>query len=100
MFVIELLFKADLTAIDAHRDAHAAFLDQHYAAGSFLASGRKVPRDGGIILALADDCQQLEAVMREEPFVAAGLADFRVIEFRPSKLAPDMPQRITGAGAR
>ena len=39
-------------AIDANMRAHMAFLKQQYAAGKFLVSGRKVPRDGGIILAL------------------------------------------------
>jgi len=52
MFVIELTYKADLKEIDAHMKAHVAFLDKYYAAGNFLVSGRKVPREGGIILAV------------------------------------------------
>src|SRR5216683_189030 len=51
MFVIELTYKADLAEIDAHMAAHVIFLKKYYAAGNFLVSGRKVPRDGGIILA-------------------------------------------------
>jgi uncharacterized protein YciI len=39
MFVIELIYKADLRAIDARMTAHVAFLRRHYAAGSFLVSG-------------------------------------------------------------
>ena len=31
--------------------AHVAFLKKHYASGHFLVSGRKIPRDGGIIIA-------------------------------------------------
>jgi len=46
MFVIELTYKADLTEIDAHMSAHVAFLNKHYAAGHFVVSGRKIPRDG------------------------------------------------------
>lgn len=100
MFVIELLYKADLAEIDVHMKAHVAFLKKHYDAGRFLVSGRKVPRDGGIILALGESREQIEAIMREDPFIANDLADFRVIEFRGSQLAPDMPKRITGTGAR
>ncbi len=96
MFVIELLYKADLTAIDAHMKAHVAFLKKHYDAGRFLVSGRKVPRDGGIILALGESRAQVEAIVREDPFCVHGLADFRVIEFRASQRAEDMPKRITG----
>lgn len=94
MFVIELLYKADLAAIDAQMKPHVAFLKKHYDAGRFLVSGRKVPRDGGIILALGESRAQLEAIMREDPFCAQGLAEFRVIEFRASQVAPDMPKRV------
>jgi uncharacterized protein YciI len=96
MFVIELMYKADLPAIDARMKAHVAFLDKHYAEGRFLVSGRKIPRDGGIILALGESRAEIEAIMREDPFCAHGLADFRVIEFRASQRADDMPKRITG----
>lgn len=95
MFVIELIYKADLTEMDAHMKAHVAFLKKHYDAGHFLVSGRKVPRDGGIILALGESRAQVEAIVREDPFCALGLADFRVIEFRASQRAEDMPERIS-----
>ena len=36
MFVIELIYKADLSAIDAHMKPHVAFLKKHYDAGRFL----------------------------------------------------------------
>ena len=54
MFVIELTYKADLGAIDAHMAAHMKFLKKYYTSGHFLMSGRKVPRDGGIILAVGE----------------------------------------------
>ena len=94
MFVIELIYKADLAAIDAHMAAHVRFLKKYYASGNFLVSGRKVPRDGGIIVATGADRQRIEAIIREDPFCARGLADFRIIEFRPSQRADDMPGRI------
>jgi uncharacterized protein YciI len=97
MFVIELIYKADLSEIDAHMKPHVAFLKKHYDEGRFLVSGRKVPRDGGVILALGDSREQIEAIMRQDPFCARGLADFRVIEFRASQRADDMPKRITGS---
>jgi len=97
MFVIELTYKAPLAAIDACMAAHVRFLKKHYADGAFLMSGRKVPRDGGIIIALGRSKLEIEAIMRDDPFVSGGLADVRVIEFRASQLADDMPARL-GAG--
>ncbi|KAB2887214.1 MAG: hypothetical protein F9K40_21750 [Kofleriaceae bacterium] len=94
MFVIELTYKAELSEIDAAMKAHMAWLQRHYAAGTFIASGRKVPRDGGIILATAPDRATIEALVREDPFVSRGLAEARVIEFRTSQRADDFPSRL------
>ena len=94
MFVIELIYKADLAAIDAHMAAHVKFLKKYYASGHFLVSGRKIPRDGGIIVAVGESRAQIETIIREDPFCARGLADFRVIEFRASQRADDMPARF------
>jgi uncharacterized protein YciI len=96
MFVIELIYTADLSQIDAHMKEHMVFLEKYYAAGKFLVSGRKIPRDGGIILALGKDKQELEAIVSEDPFYTNGLAEFRIIEFRASNRADDMPKRIQG----
>jgi len=94
MFVIELTYKAPLADIDASMRAHVKFLNKYYAAGNFLVSGRKIPRDGGIILAVGDSRPQIEAIAREDPFYARGLADIRVIEFRASQRADDIQKLI------
>jgi uncharacterized protein YciI len=96
MFVIELTYKAELAEIDAHMTAHVMFLKKYYASGNFLVSGRKIPRDGGIILAVGGSREQIQAILQEDPFFQHGLADFRIIEFRPSQRAPDIQKRIEG----
>jgi uncharacterized protein YciI len=74
--------------------AHVRFLKKYYTSGHFLVSGRKIPRDGGIIVAVGKSRDEIESLMQEDPFVAHGLADFRVIEFRASQRADDMPKRV------
>ena len=94
MFVIELTYKAPLTEIDAYMAAHVAFLKKYYASGNFLVSGRKIPRDGGIILAVGESRRHIEAIVEEDPFCKHGLAEFRIIEFRASQRADDIQKRI------
>ena len=94
MFVIELTYKAALADIDTHMAAHVVFLKKYYATGNFLVSGRKIPRDGGIILAVGDNRRQIEAIVEEDPFFEHDLADFRIIEFRASQRADDIQKRI------
>ena len=85
MFVIELTYKADLAQIDARMREHMRFLNAHYASGHFLDSGRKSPRDGGIILAVGKNRAEIESIATQDPFVIHGLAEARVIEFRASQ---------------
>ena len=94
MFVIELIYKVPLGDIDAHMAAHVAFLQKYYASGHFVVSGRKIPRDGGIIIAVGGSRRKIEQIVAEDPFHALGLADFRIIQFRASQRAPDVQRRI------
>ena|SRR5690349_1464631 len=94
LFVVELGYKVPLAQIDAAMPAHVRFLKKYYAAGNFLVSGRQVPRDGGIILATGESREQIERIMREDPFCSRGLAEVRVIEFRASQHADDIQARI------
>lgn len=98
MFVIELVYKADLADIDAHMKAHVAFLSKYYKAGNFLVSERKIPRDGGIILAVGKTREQIETIVKEDPFHVHGLADFRIIQFRASQRASDIQKRLDDDG--
>ena len=95
MFIIELIYKADLAKIDGAMRSHMAYLKKLYAAGTFVVSGRKIPRDGGIILAVGKNRQEIESIAKEDPFCKLGLADFRVIEFRVSQRADDLETRIS-----
>jgi uncharacterized protein YciI len=87
MFIVSLTYTAPLERIDAYLPAHRAWLEEHYARGLFLMSGRKEPRDGGIIIAHAASRAELDAVLRDDPFAQAGLATYAVTEFIPTMTA-------------
>jgi len=97
VFIIELTYTADLARIDASMRAHMQFINAHYASGHFVVSGRKIPRDGGIILTRGSDRAEIEAIAAEDPFVTKGLATARVIEFRVSQRADDVAERMERA---
>ncbi|HKB14107.1 MAG TPA: YciI family protein [Vicinamibacterales bacterium] len=95
MFVIELTYTAPLAEIDRNMPAHMKFLKKYYAAGRFVVSGRKIPRDGGIIIATGDDRAEIEAIAHEDPFYARGLAEVRVVQFRASQRADWIAEGLT-----
>ncbi|MFC6066250.1 YciI family protein [Streptomyces ochraceiscleroticus] len=85
MFVLELTYTAPLDRVEAALDQHVAWVEQHFAAGHFLASGRKQPRDDGVIIASVDDRATAEKITQEDPFVTAGVCEYRITEFIATK---------------
>lgn len=89
MFIIDLQYTSSLEKIDACMKEHMIFLNHCYSEGLFIASGRKVPRTGGIILARGSSKEAMEQLMKNDPFVAQGLAEVSVTEFQTSQTHPD-----------
>ena len=91
--VVVLTYRAELSAIDAAMADHVAWLARGYAEGLFVASGRKVPRDGGVIL-IRGQRAEVEALVATDPFVAGGLANADVFEFTASMAAPVLAELL------
>lgn len=94
MFIIDLTYNAPIEAIEKALPEHIRYLDKHYESGCFIASGRKVPRSGGIILAKGVSREELEQVTREDPFVRDKLATVRITEFAATKYHEDLNDLI------
>ena len=90
MFIVNLIYKVELQKIDEHLEAHVKFLDEQYKKGYFLASGPKVPRNGGVILANVDDKDELENIIGKDPFKKHDWALYEVIEFIPRKTTEEL----------
>lgn len=99
MFVLELTYTAPVERVDALMTEHVAWLDAQYAAGVFIASGRKNPRDGGVILAVGDDRAGIERIAASDPFATHGVCAYRVTEFVATKTSDALaPYRQQPAG--
>lgn len=90
MFIANLTYIRPLDEVDALIPAHIEFLDRHYASGDFVASGRKVPRTGGIILIAGSDRDKVNAILDQDPFKREGVATYDVLEFVPTKMQPGL----------
>ena len=96
MFIIDLHYTAPLDRLDMHMAEHVRFLKKYYTQNIFLASGRKVPRTGGIILAIASDQSVLDTIMAEDPFCKLGLATITITEFKTAQTHPTMKILLEG----
>ena len=85
LFVIILKYIQPLEIIDQNRSEHLKFLDQYYERNIFIASGRQVTNDGGVIIATAENKNTLQAIIELDPFYKKNLAEYEIYEFTPSK---------------
>jgi len=90
MFIINLTYKVPLEKVDQFLNQHNEYLDKQYELENFLASGRKVPRTGGIILSKIHNKSEVEKIIEKDPFKINDLADYELIEFIPGKAAEEM----------
>jgi len=94
MFIVNLNYIVPLEKLDAHMNDHVKFLQKYYKLNVFLASGRKVPRTGGIILALVKSKEEIEAIMHEDPFCVHKLTEFTITEFLTSQTHPEFKKML------
>lgn len=79
MFILSLTYKKSNEEADRYMEPHMAWVKEGYDSGMFLASGRKVPRTGGVILAVGERTA-IEAFVAADPFTIEGVAAYEVIE--------------------
>ncbi|OMQ26777.1 YciI family protein [Serratia oryzae] len=70
MYVVSLTYHRPIEEVDNHLEGHVAWLQQHYQDGTFIASGRKNPRTGGVILVKGIERARLDAILAQDPFNA------------------------------
>ncbi len=61
-------------------------MKESFDAGLFVASGRRVPAVGGVLLSTADR-SALDAALAKDPFYINGVAEFEIIEFTVTSAA-------------
>ncbi|CAN5200182.1 YciI family protein [soil metagenome] len=90
MFVLLITYTKPVSEVDAHIEGHRDWLQQHYASGHFLMSGRKEPRTGGVIMATAASRAEIEAIVALDPFTTGQVASYDIVEFAPTMTAESL----------
>lgn len=79
MLILALTYVKPNEEADKHMEPHMAWVKEGYTRGWFLASGRKVPRTGGVILAVGERAE-IEAYVAADPFTIHGVAEYDIME--------------------
>lgn len=95
MFVVTITYTQPIEAIEAKTVEHREWLDIHVASGLVLLAGPMVPRTGGILVVRSGGTrEELEALLKADPFQIHGLADYTVTEFKAGKLNPALAEFV------
>ncbi|MCI2422334.1 YciI family protein [Saccharopolyspora sp. K220] len=100
MFVLLPTYQVPLDQVDAVLTEHRAWLDEQFASGRFLVAGRRVPREGGFILAADGDRAEIEQLAATDPFAIEGIAHYEVLEVQPTGGMPGVLAALAGYGVR
>ncbi len=79
MLILSLTYTAPLDKVEEQTEAHMAWVKKGYDDGHFIASGRKVPRSGGVILAKGERAA-MEAFCATDPFSIHDVAEYEITE--------------------
>ena len=90
MFIVNLTYIKPLDEVEKFLEKHIDFLNQYYTKGHFIASGRKNPRTGGIILMRAKNKDAVQEIIAHDPFYQNEIAQYEIIEFEASKYCPEL----------
>ncbi len=90
MFIVSLEYQKPLAEVDSLLPAHIEYLKAQYEEGNFLLSGRKNPRTGGIILSNVKTKEDLDQILKRDPFYEHQVADYDIIEFEPSMTCKEL----------
>lgn len=85
MFVLLNRYLKPLAEVDRVLPEHRRFQDAMYERGIFIVSGRFEPRTGGVTLARAETRAAIESLLRDDPFVRAGITEYEIVEFAPTR---------------
>ncbi|PYB73097.1 YciI family protein [Rhizobium wuzhouense] len=86
MFILSLTYVKPIEEADRFMAAHMDWVNAGYERGMFLASGRKNPRTGGVVLAKGDRAE-IGAYVAADPFTVEGVAVYDVTEITVTRTA-------------
>jgi uncharacterized protein YciI len=92
MFLLLGRYLKPIDEVEAHLDAHRDWVREHAQAGVFIAAGREVPLQGGLIVATGVTRDEVDAIIAKDPYFIEKVAEYDVREY-------DVVMAVPGAAA-
>lgn len=93
-FLVEINYLIPAEQLGEITPLHRTFLQTGYDKGWLLISGPRVPRTGGVMIARAPSLEELQAFLKNDPFLKRGVASYSYTEFDPVKFQPILEEWV------
>lgn len=74
-----------LEELDKYMKPHLEFLDKYYSMKKLVFTGKKNPRTGGVIVSNVETKEEINEIIKEDPFYIHNLAEYEIVEMIPTK---------------
>ena len=81
MFLLLGRYLKPADEVEKHLDAHRAWVRDHVKAGVFIAAGREIPLQGGLIVATGVTRDEVDAIIAKDPYFIQKVAEYDVREY-------------------
>ena len=93
LYTIVLTYTRPMAEVEPHLESHKAWLLTHLQQSRVIFAGPLEPRTGGLILAVCNDAAELDAMMRQDPYIAHEVAQFQAFACAPGLASADFPAK-------
>ena len=81
MFLLLGRYLKPADEVEAHLDAHRTWVRDHVEAGVFIAAGREIPLQGGLIVATGVTRDEVDAIIAKDPYFIQKVTEYDVREY-------------------
>jgi uncharacterized protein YciI len=94
MFILKLKYSKPVDEVDKVLASHTKYLKKYCSLKKFICTGRLNPRTGGVIICNAKNKEEVETLIKEDPFYTNEVAEYEIIEFLPKVYAEGFEEYI------
>jgi uncharacterized protein YciI len=94
MFILKLKYSKPTEEVDKVLESHLKYLEKYCSLQKFICCGRLNPRTGGVIICNAKNREEVEALIKEDPFYIEEIGEYEIIEFLPVMYADGFEEYI------
>lgn len=100
MFVVLVRYTKPVDIVMAHLAEHRRFVEECYARGIFIVSGRGADADPGVFVASGVTREELRELIKGDAFYKHSVAEYEIVAFHASRICDALGQEFGEAASQ